>query len=269
MRAAPNTFLSTQQLFQAAPSIFAQEPWHKMSDRYTFVPTFEVLAQLEQEDFVPVMATQSRTRIPGKSEFTKHLIRLRRRDDLITKAVGDIFPEVLLTNSHDGVSTYDLEGGLWRLVCSNGMVCGESSQRIKVRHKGNIGGEIIDGCISIIDDALETREHMLSWRDIQLSESEQNLFARTALSLKYDDPTSTPITPTAINRPRRYEDRGNSLFLAVNRVQEALTKGGVRGVASSGRRMTTREVSSIAENIKLNRAIMTLGEEFARRKTGS
>ncbi len=72
-----NAALSDAELMARAPSIFATQPYEKMSQRYTFIPTVAVIDRMRSEGFQPFQVMQSRTRIPGKQEFTKHLIRFR------------------------------------------------------------------------------------------------------------------------------------------------------------------------------------------------
>ncbi|WP_029061428.1 DUF932 domain-containing protein [Labrenzia sp. DG1229] len=57
--------------------------------------------------FMPVGAKQARTRDESKSDFTKHLIRLRRLDDDRKFSVGDTVCEILLKNANDGTSAYE------------------------------------------------------------------------------------------------------------------------------------------------------------------
>lgn len=102
--------LTDVDLRSSASSIFADEAWTKMSKRYKFIPTIQVVDWLRQEGFLPVRAAQGRTRIEGKKAFTKHMVRFRRKEDLDTPLdrVGREFPEVTLVNSHDGTSSYQL-----------------------------------------------------------------------------------------------------------------------------------------------------------------
>ena len=62
------------------------------------------------------------------------------------------------------------------------------------------------------------------------------------------------------------EDSGNDLWTTFNRIQENMIKGGMSGRSKSGRRSTTREVNGVTENVKLNRALWTLADEFAKLK---
>src|SRR5215467_1158507 len=93
--------LSNDELRAIAPSIFATEPYHKMSAKYAFIPTSAAIDKMRSEGFEPVAVTQSRTRIEGKRPFTKHQIRFRDRrrgDRPAIDALGELWIEVVLTN---------------------------------------------------------------------------------------------------------------------------------------------------------------------------
>ena len=271
--------LSHQALQNLAPSIFAEAPFHTMSAKYAFIPTIEVLDELAKADFVPVSAVQSRTRIEGKENFTKHQIRLRHRrdldDPLFGAEVGSVFREVILTNSHDGASAYRLEGGLYRKVCSNGLCLPEGGAygAISVRHSGKIGGEVIDGCIKVLDQATDFAEKAHAWAELGMGEGESILFAEAAGALRWgrsDDGNSlAPVTPNVLLRPRRWDDEKSNLWTVYNRVQENLVKGGQSGRSSGGRRVRTREVTGIDQNTRLNRELSSLAARFAELKTAN
>jgi hypothetical protein len=259
--------LSNEQLYKAAPSIFATEPWHRMSDKYAFIPTVQVIDKMRQEGFVPVDAMQSRTRIEGKGDFTKHLVRfrdIRQGDKALTPHLGQVYPELVLTNSHDGASAYKLDSGLFRLVCTNGMVVGDGVvNHVNVRHSGN-PDNVIDATYEIVEQMPRVIESVESFQRLQLTAPEQQAFANAALALRYED--ASPITPAQAVTPRRYEDRDQNLWNTFNVVQENLTQGGLRGRSASGRRQRTRPVEGISENTKLNKALWTLAEEMKRLK---
>ena len=97
---------------RAAPSIFATAKHVSRSDRYTYIPTIEVLRGLKKEGFEPFMVAQSKSRIEGKTEFTKHMIRMRHAGHVQTKPEAN---EIILINSHDGASSYQMLAGVFRL----------------------------------------------------------------------------------------------------------------------------------------------------------
>jgi hypothetical protein len=90
-----------------------------MSEKYRFFPTAQVVEGLMQEGFAVVRAQQSRSRIEGKGEYTKHLLRFRHASQA-ESAVQSTVPEIVLINSHDGSSAYHLSLGLYRVICTNG-----------------------------------------------------------------------------------------------------------------------------------------------------
>src|SRR6185369_8376046 len=110
------TALSEDQMRQAAPSIFAPAKHASRSQRYTYIPTIEVLRGLRKEGFEPFMVAQGASRIEGKAEFTKHMIRLRHAGQVRSRPEAN---EIILINSHDGASSYQMLAGLFRFVCCN------------------------------------------------------------------------------------------------------------------------------------------------------
>jgi hypothetical protein len=51
--------LSNDQLHRSAPSIFAATPWPRMSGRYRFVPTIEVVDLLRDRGFAPCVPSRA------------------------------------------------------------------------------------------------------------------------------------------------------------------------------------------------------------------
>jgi hypothetical protein len=258
------TPLSNDQLRAAAPSIFATEPWHKMSARYAFIPTIQVVEKMRSEGFQPVAAVQSRTRIAGKGDFTKHQIRfrdIRQGDGPATMALGQLFPELVLTNAHDGASAYKLDGGLFRLVCLNGMVvCDDVVSAINVRHTGNPDG-VVNATYEVVEQFPKVIDSVQAFSQLRLNAPEQRAFATAALALRYDE-GEAPITAEQAIRVRRREDADPTLWNTFNAAQENLTQGGLRSRDASGRRLKTRAVTGISENTRLNKALWTLAEEM-------
>lgn len=257
--------LSDEQIRRVAPSIFAADAHHTRSERYTFVPTLEVLSGLRREGFQPFMVGQSRTRVADRREFTKHMIRLRHASQINAAEAN----EIILINSHDGTSSYQMLAGMFRFVCMNGLVCGDISNDIRVRHKGNIVDDVIEGAFTVVEGFKRVEDQRDTMKALTLSSGEQNAYAEAALHTKYEpDPITGafPITAAQLLRPRRYEDNASDLWTTFNRVQENAIRGGLRGRAATGRRTTSREVTGIDQSVKINRALWTLAERMAELK---
>ena len=228
--------LSDDQIRAVAPSIFADAPHGSRSQRYSYIPTAAVLQELRGEGFEPFMVCQTRVRQDDRRDYTKHMIRLRHASQINGREAN----EIILLNSHDGTSSYQMLAGMFRFVCSNGLVCGDTV--------ADVHG---------FDRAQEYRDAMQA---ITLDAGESEVFARAALALKYDEDKPAPITESQILMPRRTDDSRRDLWSVFNRTQENLVKGGLSARAANGRRQTTRPVQGIDNGIRLNRALWLLAD---------
>lgn len=249
--------LSDDQIRRVAPSIFAEAPHESRSERYGYIPTAAVLAELRGEGFQPFMVCQTRVRHDDRRDYTKHMIRLRHASQIN----GAEANEIILLNSHDGTSSYQMLAGMFVFVCHNGLVCGNALADVRIPHKGDVAGLVIESAYEVLQGFERVQEARDGMRAITLDVGETGVFARAALALKYDDPDKpAPITEGQVLTPRRFGDDGSDLWSIFNRVQENLIKGGLSGRAASGRRQRTRPVQGIDQNVRLNRALWLLAE---------
>ena len=257
------TPLSEDQMRHAAPSIFAEGKHASRSERYTYIPTIDVMRGLQREGFQPFMVAQGASRVEGKADFTKHLIRLRHAAQAQAKAEAN---EIILINSHDGASSYQLLGGRFVFVCSNGLVVGKVVDDIRVPHRGNIQGEVIEGAIRVLDQFEAIDASVDGMKALTLKPDEERAFATAALALRFGErgegQPPAPITAEQLNEARRPEDAGHSLWNLMQRVQENSIRGGQLGRSAQGRRLHTRPVASIDRGVTLNRALWVLAEEM-------
>ena len=256
-----NSPLSDDQIMRVAPSIFAGEAHYSRSERYTYIPTIDVLRGLQREGFQPFMVAQTKVRLDDRREFTKHLIRLRHASDVADMGCKN---EIILVNAHDGTASYKMLAGMLRLACLNGLICGEGIADYKVRHTGNVVHNVIEGAFTVLDSFGKVAEARDTMRALPLSNGAQNAFATAALALRYDDQHPAPVEASRLLTARRFEDRAPDLWTTFNRVQENMTQGGLSGRTSNGRRSTTRAVTGIDQSVKLNRALWVLAEEMAK-----
>jgi hypothetical protein len=259
--------LNDEQLRKVAPSIFAGAAHDSRSERYTYIPTIDVLRKLGAEGgYFPFAATQTRCRDKEKREHTKHMIRLRKFDDFNLQR-GEEVNEIVMVNSHDGTSAYLLMPGVFRVLCENGLVSGKSLGEFRVQHKCDVVDNVIDGVFRVVEDFQLMDEQKDVMKSLNLSPAERLAFARSALALRYDTAIAdAPITGDKLLQVHRHGDTGDDLWTTFNVVQENMLKGGVRGRTANNRRMTTRPVQGVDQNIKLNRALWTLAEEMAKIK---
>jgi Domain of unknown function (DUF932) len=266
--------MSNEEIMHYAPSAFAATPYHAQSSRYAFIPTVAVIDGMRNAGFLPVKASQSNCRIADKRDFTKHMIRFRSAAALSqTAVVGDSVLEAVLINSHDGTSAYKLMCGIFRFVCSNGMVVADSLlESINIRHTGNVIGDVIDGSNRILENGPRVMNVVNDWKRLQLTMPEQKLLAESAHSLRFpadeDGKVHTNVTPEMLLQPSRREDNRPDLWHTFNRIQENSIKG-MRTRDQHWRRVSSRNIKGIDQDVRLNRALWTLAEKFAALKNAA
>ena len=253
-----NTALSNNQIAFHAPSVMASEAHHSRGERYSFIPTIQVIDGLRAEGFEPYEIRQTKVRNLDKVEHTKHMVRLRHVNAI---ASSEEVPEIILLNSHDGSSSYQLLAGVFRFVCSNGLIAGDMTENVRVRHTGNVVDNVIEGATRILHETEEVVARIGEYKGINLTVDESMAFANAAMQVRWGD--EAPVKAIDILQPSRYADRKADLWTTFNRVQENLLKGGVAGRSATGRRTSTRAVGGVSENVKLNKALWTLADSMA------
>jgi hypothetical protein len=258
--------LDNEALHRHVPSVFAREAHDSRSERYVYVPTIEIVEGLRREGWFPFFAVQAVPRDGNRHGHAKHMLRLRR-DDGIGKPEA---AEVIIVNSHDGTSAYQMFAGMLRFVCTNSMIAGERFEEVRVPHKGGIQDQIIEGVYTVAEDFPRLIDATETMKDTCLSRDEQQVLAEASLVARYGEEES-PVRPDQIIAPRRREDAGQSLWQTFNVIQENLIRGGLNGrrQTSDGRirRSTTRPINGIDQNVGLNRALWTLAEGMRRLKS--
>lgn len=277
-----STHLTDTAMGQLAPSIFADHAHHEVSDRYGFIPTIQVVDALRNVGWYPVSVGQKNSFDITKKDVTKHLVRFRRLDnDLI---VNDSVIELLLTNSHDRTSAFVLHAAAFRMACANGIVIADNTiNKISVHHTRHAPMRVVKGSHKIIEQVPKVVHAIDGMSQIELSRSEQEIFADTALNYILPEPKNDhPIIRTSrdnmINqllRPQRRSDNNNSLWATFNTIQEKSLRGGLRlqkeSLDKNGRkqyrRSTLREVKSIDRNIKINQALWLMADKMRQLKS--
>lgn len=251
--------LTDDQLRHVVPSIFAQDAHESRSDKYVYVPTIDIVQGLRREGWQPFFAVQAQPRDGSRTGHAKHMLRMRRPEHITDTEAA----EVIIVNSHDGTTSYQMFAGLVRWVCTNSMIAGQQYQEVRVHHKGNIQDQIIEGAYTVAQDFPRLIDSTREMAALQLSAPEQRVFAEAALVARYGEEPA-PITPDQVLRRRRTADVGADLWTTFNAVQENIIRGGLLGQRRDERgrinRRRTRPINGIDQNVGVNRALWTLAE---------
>jgi Domain of unknown function (DUF932) len=249
--------LSLAQLQQQVPAAFATEPDHsRTSAGYAFISTRQLLDGLMQAGFEPTTARQTRAR-GERAGYARHLIRLRHVRESVTMV--DAIPDVALSNSHDGTSSYALRAGMLRPVCTNGLLTriGDFGL-IHLAHRGDVVANVVEGALALTRGFATVGALIERMAATRLDEYQRRELAHQALGVRYQNGQHIPIEVDRVLLPRRAQDQGSDLWRVFNAVQENITRGGVAGVSATGRATRSREIRAIREEVRVNDALWQL-----------
>jgi Domain of unknown function (DUF932) len=242
------------------------QPSVNVSPKYRFIPTFEALEVFADFGWFPINVVEATTRIPENRGYQKHCVRLASSRMNQELEVGTTVPNILLVNSHAGTSCFELHLALLEKVCSNGLVIERSNtQQFRILHKGYTDNSVAYAINSIVPDISQILTQTEKFKHITLDQDERRLLADAAVDLKFDG-EQYAINPSELLYARRSSQREPTLWNTFNVIQEAILQGGVRQIRRDGSRVRSRQVKSIDENIRLNKALWRLTEKFAELK---
>ena len=243
-----------------APAAFAKAPEEgKVSKRYSFLPTTNILEILQDEGWTAWKAQQVNAR-KWSQDHAKHIIRLRHEDMTMDNfGVGDSFPEMLLMNAHNGLGGYTLQGGIFRMICSNGMVISEQDfGKINIRHIGFEPEQVVEASKELVMNSARIADKIGSWQETELTERSRKDFFSDAAKLRWEEPDDGLVFDIAT--PRREADKKSDLWTTFNVAQENLLRGGFRN--GSTNRMV-RPISNIQKDVNLNSQLWDLASTYS------
>jgi hypothetical protein len=256
--------LSNEDLVRIAPSIGSRKPHFTTSNKYAFVPTLTAVNLLRKDNWIPTAASEVAAKTDNTRGYQKHVIRFTR-PDLVLKGRR---MEMAMFNSHDGGSSFRLVAGLLEFICANSCVSGDKMAEYLHRHVGFNSTMFVEQAKQISGYLGQTTEKIEKWEAIELNPDERGVYCRSAHQAIYgDDVSAIEVKPEALLTRRRYSQaKQNDLWTTYQNCQENAIKGGLRGLNSRGGRASTRAVKSIDRDRKINQALWTITEHFAKYK---
>lgn len=271
-----------------APSLFAEQAHESRSSRYKFYPTAVFLENLvKNEGWRIIELKENRTRVASKEGFQRHSARLYHPDhNKKFSARGDRLFNIVLQNAHDGTSALKAMMASLELDCTNGLfhVC-DKFEAISIPHTRTSVEDAVNAVYRIVDTIPELGDTINHMRAITLNDDERMAYARAARELRWeseiievpnpDNPeiievqvkNTSPIEAEQLLRVKRNSNMGRDLYTTYNVIQEHVISGGVDGrTLATNKPMTTREVKSVTESTKLNRALWVLAREMEKLK---
>ena len=262
-------YITKDEIREIAPLVFANAPTNPdLSKKYLFVNTETIIDDLEKLGWLPVQAAQRNSRVES-TIFSKHMIAFQNPDIKISSEDGDeAYPRILLTNSHDGMQAFKFSVGIFRMVCSNGLVVAdEQFSDFKIKHKGYTFAELRKVVKTAVEDLPNKVKIMNDMKSRILTQEEKNKLALDAMLIRagikpdsdkakkfnYDDETIEDILD-----PKRDADKGDDLWRVFNVIQEKITQGEFSAALRGAKVRKVRKIKSFEKDIKVNQELFKL-----------
>ena len=239
----------------------------RLSGRYGFIPTNEIVDAFSRDGWVLTKGTEAKVRLESRQGLQRHLLRFAHESQLEVSQGERI--EMLLINSHDGTSSVQLAAGVYRLACANGLVVADSTvASIRLGHHKLEMDTVIHSAHAILGQAEKVTEVIHHWKGTQISEEDAFHLAEQGIKLRWPEEALAPISPLVALSPSREADVGMDLWRVFNRVQSSLIQGGQH---DGGRRTAfgkpfraTRGIKSLDANVKINSQLWELAATLAK-----
>lgn len=269
------SFLSKAELKEKCSMAFKTAPTNpNVSDKYLQANTLTVVEDLEKLGWYPVDAKQCRQNKNSSGIHSFHMIAFQNPNIKITKTldngeeVVDTYPRIILTNSHDGFNAFKFMVGLFRLVCSNGLiVCDNEMVNMSIRHINYTFEElrtIVAQAVGQIPNIVNTMNEM---RSIELNEEQKIELATEVVKIRKSltDEESVEVDEDTIKNiltPVREEDYSNDLWTIFNLCQEKMIKGGYNAKNAKNKVRKQRGIKSIKKDIDYNQRLWQTASKY-------
>ena len=248
--------ITLDQLKSQTPSVFATSPSTKMSDKYVFVPTMDILENFEREGWELASAKQV-----GRGIHSVHELRLRNGE---LPKVGDTLVEAIIRNSHNGMASFRVSAGIHRLVCSNGLTVPTAlAESFNIRHSRFDLDEVKRLTESFAGKLPKIEGSVKRMMEREMTIDEKIEFVRKSVGIRFgQDKVLNELQIVGLLTPNRDEDQGDDLWTTFNVVQEKYIRGGIETTSQRGRRTKLRGLENIMAVNQVNTKLWTLAEEM-------
>ncbi len=261
--------LTNEELRIKAPSLFQDQPYHEVSEKYHFIPTIDIVEQLKNEfGWYPVAVSQSDVKSLDKDGFQQHYVRFQHFSDLINPTSNVV--ELLLFNSHDRSKSFTISAGIYRCICSNGLVIADSVfDSYKIKHLGDRENDVANAVSRIAQVKPKLLSKISKFENIILNQDEKEAFLQSAIPLRFKEHLELD-NPNDLLEPLRAEDMKNDIYTTLNVLQENFLSSKITGYnKDTGRRFTSKEITSISKDVEINKGLWEIAERIASIKDSS
>jgi len=217
----------------------------RIKQKEFYIPTLDVVTKLQNEGWYINGVAEQRSK---NRKITNNYVQLQHPDFAVhnNKGKHEAFTSITLSNSCNGAQPLQMSLGMFRQVCSNGMVTyDQHAESQNIKHI-EVNARDLDRFVTSMNikaNKLLTEVNEMKHKGLSIEDMRK--LAREAARLRYNNLDEINIDDLfSVNR---VEDESNDLWTVFNRIQENLT----------------HDVSNMKEDIKLNQQLFSLVESFA------
>jgi hypothetical protein len=269
------SFLSNDDIRRVCPMALHTMPTNPdVSDKYVHANTMTVVEDLAKLGWFPVQAKQCRNKKNSSGIRSFHMIAFQNPDVKITKTLDngekivDTYPRIILTNSHDGFNSFKFMVGLFRLICSNGLVvCNNQMVDMSIRHINYDFEELRKIVASAIEQVPDIVNTMNDMRNVMLTDEQKTALATEVVKIRkgVEDDENYVVDAEVVEdilTPVRNEDKGNDLWTIFNICQEKMIKGGFGFKGATNKLRKQRGITSIKKDMDFNQRLWQTASQY-------
>lgn len=269
------SFLSNDDIRRICPMALHTTPTNPgVSDKYIQANTMTVVEDLAKLGWFPVQAKQCRNKKNSAGIRSFHMLAFQNPDVKITKTLDngekivDTYPRIILTNSHDGFNSFKFMVGLFRIVCSNGLVvCNNQMVDMSIRHINYDFEELRKIVASAIEQVPGIVNTMNEMRTIMLTDEQKTALATEVVKIRkgVEDDENYIVDAEVVEdilTPVRNEDNGNDLWTIFNICQEKMIKGGFGFRGATNKLRKQRGITSIKKDMDFNQRLWQTASQY-------
>jgi hypothetical protein len=240
------------------PALTRTTPDEKMTDRYRHISTKEVIDLMTNEGYSVQSYKVDKTR-KFNPETQRHMVIFQHED---ATEINGVVPRCIWLNSHNGKTAGIMRQGMYRFVCSNGLIVGNDMGVDRILHSRTMADQVIDRVQKLSAQTLRLYAKIEEWTKFDMIESERFEFAKQAAILRFGEDKYQQYDVKSLLVPRRAEDDKGDLWSTFNIVQENMMKGGQSGVNANGRRVRSKSVNGITQDVHFNSGLWEIADSF-------
>lgn len=275
-------YLSNAEIAKVCPYAMMESPSNpNLSDQYIFLSTKQIIDDLNELGWFVVKASQRvrKSKEGEETKFSKHMVVFENPSITVEGANPSdvLFPQLIIFNSHDGHSSLQARGGIYRMICENGMVVPENEiLSKKLLHKGYSKEqlkELIEVFIKTLPEQIGQINDMTK-KELTLEEK-QDLALKALLVRAGIDPASEKGEAAAQSKtynnsdtlleiitPERKEDQRDDLWTVFNVIQEHIVNGGFKAALGGEKVRKVRPIKSFEKDFSVNEKLFDLAVDM-------